>query len=348
MFSPGLKRSVGLVLNRLGFLDTYAFLRSKYTGSQVAIIFYHRVSARKDCWSVEALDPDIFEAQIRYLCRNYRILSLRELLASLNVNELPKKAVAITFDDGYKDNYLHAYPILRKYHVPATIFLASGSIGGRDLFWWDKVGYAVWHAGVRRLQLAELGNYQLESDIDRRHAALAILERLKDLPDWRKNLLIGELINRAEADIPDGLGEQLILSWEEVIEMSLNGIDFGAHTVTHPVLPNLSTGLAKWEIAQSKKDVETRIGKGVHFFAYPDGQFNAQIADIVREVGFIGACADYPSWIRFTANPYELGRIGGGADHGNEDVFKFLLSGLWSDLQNALGARKSFGTDRHV
>jgi peptidoglycan/xylan/chitin deacetylase (PgdA/CDA1 family) len=349
MFSPGLKRSVGTILTRLGFLGAYAFLRSKYTGSQVAIIFYHKVSARKDCWSVEALDPDIFEGQIRYLCRNYRILSLRELLASLNVGELPKKkAVAITFDDGYKDNYLHAYPILRKYHVPATIFLASGSIGGRDLFWWDKVGYAVWHAGVRQIQLAELGNYQLESDIDRRHAALAILERLKGLPDWRKNLLIRELINRAEADIPDGLGEQLILSWEEVIEMSRNGIDFGAHTVTHPILLNLPTELARWEIAQSKKDVETRIGKRVHFFAYPDGQFNAQIADMVREVGFIGACAAYPSWISSTANPYELGRIAGCEDHGNEDVFKFLLSGLWRDVQSALGGRKSSGTDRHV
>jgi len=95
MFSPGLKRSVGTILTRLGFLGAYAFLRSKYTGSQVAIIFYHRVSARKDCWSVEALDPDLFEGQIRYLCRNYRILSLRDLLASLNVSELPKKAVAI-------------------------------------------------------------------------------------------------------------------------------------------------------------------------------------------------------------------------------------------------------------
>lgn len=339
MFSPGLKRSVGKVLSRLGLLDAYAFVRSKYTGSQVAIIIYHRVSARKDCWSVEALDPDIFEGQIRYLCCNYRILSLQELLTSLVAGELSKKkAVAITFDDGYKDNYLHAYPILKKYHVPATIFLTSGSIGTRDLFWWDKVGYAVWHADVRQLQLEELGSYRLESDVDKRHATSAILEKLKGLPDRRKNQLIEELINTAEADIPDGLGEQLILSWDEVIEMSRNGIDFGAHTVTHPVLLKLPTERAGWEIAQSKKDVETRVGKPAYSFAYPDGQFNAQIAEIVREAGFIGACADYPSWISPKANPYALGRVAGCEDQGNEDVFKFLLSGLWRDLQSVLGA----------
>lgn len=262
------------------------------------------------------------------------------MLACLNDGKLlHRKAWAITLDDGYRDNYLYAYPILRKYHAPATIFLASGSIGTGNLFWWDKVGYAVWHARIRQLRLTQLGDYRLESGLDRRHAVSAIVEKLKSLPEQRKSSLIEELIETAEVDIPDILGEQLVLSWDEVQDMSRNGVDFGAHTVTHPILPNLPTERARWEIAQSRRDIEARVRKPIHIFAYPDGAFNAEIVEMVRELGFHAACTCDPNWISSTTNPYKLDRMIGSEDF---DIFKFLLSGLWRDLQSTLGRRKKW------
>ena len=108
---------------------------------------------------------------------------------------LPEKAVVITFDDGYKDNYLYAYPILKKHRIPATIFLATGHIDTGKLFWWDKVSYVIRHTNVGQLNLGELGTYSVQSDLDRFHTNFIITEGLKKLPNVRKNLLIEKLLN---------------------------------------------------------------------------------------------------------------------------------------------------------
>ena len=334
MFSPKVKHSVGAILNHLGFLDTYASLRSKRIGSQVAILWYHRVTAKKDQWSYEALDPRVFEEQMRYLHDNYEILSLEELVRCLYRGTLlHRKSVCITLDDGYRDNYLYAYPVLRKYNMPATIFLTSGHVGTGALFWWDKVAYAVWHARVGQLGLPQLGSYRLESGLDRRRAVSAILDKLKRMPDQKKNSFTEELVETAEVDIPDRLGEQFVLSWDEVLDMSRNGVDFGGHTVSHPILVNMPADQANREIVHSKKVIETVVGKPVHFFAYPDGSYNPQVVEMVKDAGFHAACTCDPNWINSMTNPYECGRVPGCDDF---DLFKFLLSGLWRDLQSVL------------
>jgi len=334
MFSPTIKQSAGTVLNRLGLLDTYAFLKRKRIGSQVIVMWYHRVSPTRDDWSYEALSPKSFQRQIAYLCCTCEIVPLGRLIACLREGKsLPDRVAAITIDDGYKDNYLYAYPILTRFRVPATIFLTTGHIGTSDLFWWDKVGYLIQHTGVERLRLGENWSYRLESPAKRRYASLSITEKLKEMPEAEKNLIIEELVNVAGVHIPDFIGQQLILSWSEVSEMSRNGIDFGAHSVTHPILTMTSLKEARREIAQSRDDIEARIGKQVQFFCYPNGDFNAEIEAIVKELGFLAAFTCDPAWIIRRPNFYELGRIGGDE---NFDMFKFQWSGLWSDLRTAL------------
>jgi len=336
MFSPTIKRSAGTILNRLGLLHTYAFLKRKGIGSQVTIMWYHRISPTRDDWSLEALSPKSFERQIVYLCRTCQILPLGKLMACLREGKsLPDRVAAITIDDGYKDNYLYAYPILRKFQVPATIFLTTGHIGTPNLFWWDKVGYLIQHTSVERLRLGEHYSYRLESPTKRRYAHLSITEKLKDLPDAQKNLIIEDLVNVAGVHIPYSVGQQLILSWTEVSEMSRNGVDFGAHTVTHPILTMTPPEEARREIAQSREDIEARVGKPVRLFSYPNGDFNAEIEGIVKELGFLAAFTCDPVWISSKSNFYELGRIGGPEDF---DMFKLQWSGLWGDLRTALGS----------
>jgi peptidoglycan/xylan/chitin deacetylase (PgdA/CDA1 family) len=325
------KTLAATIFSRLHLSDGYAFLKSKITGSHVAIMMYHRVATRKDEWSlVSTLDPERFESEIRYLCENFSILSLEELYQYLQQGESLKKAVAITFDDGYKDNYLCAFPILRRYRVPATFFLTSGHIGTSRLFWWDRVGYVIHHTEIRRLQLDELGTYRLETASDRSRANGEIINRLECLGEDKKNDLIEQLADICKVEISAVLGSQLILSWDEVREMSRDGAQFGAHTVTHPNLTSLPLEQARSEILQSKTSIEKELGKAVRFFAYPGGSFNLEIARIVQQSGFVAATSIEPSWVTRRSDLYRLPRIG---ITENPNISAVLLSGLWGDMQ---------------
>jgi len=330
-----IKALAAATANHLGLLDAYTFFRRKLTKSQVVILMYHRVSPSKDNWSLEPLSPQTFERQIEYFCRKYEILDLGELVQFIQQGKsLPQKAMVITFDDGYKDNYLYAYPILKKYHIPAIIFLTTGHIGTGKLFWWDKVSYVIQQTNVGQLNLDELGNYSLQSELDKSHASFIITERLKKLPEGKKERLIEKLLSTAAVELPPNLGKELILSWDEVVEMSNNGISFGAHSVNHPILTNMPLEQAKWEIIQSKKDIEGRICKEVITFSYPNGDFSPEIAKFIQESGFSCAVSVLPGkLISSKDNPYELSRIGAIEDFNK---FKVMFCGLWGDLQGML------------
>lgn len=321
--------------NRFGFLDTYAFVRRRVTRSHVAILMYHRVSLKRDAWSLEPISPQGFEMQMRYFCRNYEIIPLDKLVEYMTQGiPLPKKAVVITFDDGYKDNYRNAYPILKKYHIPATIFLTTGHIGTGNLFWWDKVSYIINHTNVDKLYLDEFGSYSLKSDAEKFRACSIIEERLKKLNPDLEDLFIKKLLISTETDYPSDLGIELILNWDEIKEMSRNGIAFGAHTVNHKILTKLPLARARWEIVKSKNDIEKRIGQQVTAFSYPNGDFCEDIVGLVRKNGFSCAVATSPGKIISPKdNIYGLNRIQLAEDFNKS---KAMVCGLWSDLRAVL------------
>lgn len=299
---------------------------------------YHRVCPKGDNWSLEPLSPQSFERQLEYFCRSYEIVPLEKLVQCIQQGKsLPEKAVAITFDDGYKDNYLYAYPILKKRHVPVTIFLATGYIGKDRLFWWDEVSYMINNTTAAQLDLDELGSYSLRP-LNRCRAGFIISEKLEDLPDARKNILIEKLTGICQVSIPPGLGQELVLSWDEVREMSNDGIAFGAHTVNHPSLTNMPFEQAKWEITQSKKDIEDKLGKEVRAFSYPDGKFDSEIVKFVKENGFTYAVSIlHGKLISSKDNIYTLSRI---EAFGDSNIFKVVFCGLWGDLQGILRRRQ--------
>jgi peptidoglycan/xylan/chitin deacetylase (PgdA/CDA1 family) len=319
---------------RLRFFDAYGFLKRKHIGSQVVIVFYHRVSPARCDWSASTISPQGFESQIRFLCENFEVLSLDQLWQDLQKNRaLPKKAVVVSFDDGYRDNYVYAVPILGKYAVPATFFLTTGHVGFNKPFPWDKVGYLVHHAAAARLKLEELGTYSLKSAFGRRYAISAIWEKLKHFPEQKRDELIEKLAVICRVAIPADLGSRLNLSWEEAMEMSRDGFEFGAHSVTHPILTDLPPEQAKWEICRSKEDLEKRLRKKVKFFSYPDGSFNRDIVEIVKQTGVVGAVGTNPSWITRRSDVYRLGRINMIEDNNRSAA---LLCGFWGDLGTLL------------
>ena len=129
--------------------------------------------------------------------------------------------------------------------------------------------------------------------------------------------------------MPDDLGKERILSWNEIREMNTGGINFGAHTVNHPILTNMPLEQARNEIIQSKKDIEERLGKPITTFSYPNGNFNNELVEVIEESGFTCAVAAKIGMITPEAKLHELSRIPPG---WNLDTLKVSLSGLYPDL----------------
>ena len=326
-----LKTLAAVTANRSGLLNSYAFLRRKLTKSQTGILQYHRVRPQNDNWSLKPLSLQSFKRQMEYLYRNYEILSLNRLVQYIHQGKpLPEKAVAITFDDGYKYNYLYAYPILKKYHIPATIFLTTGHIGSSKLLWFDEVRYVIHLTPLNQLEFDELGSHPLRTDIDKFRASRIIIKRLKKLPEERKRVLIEKLTNTCQVDIPANLGKELLLSWGEIGEMHNDGVAFGAHSVNHPILTNLPLEEAKREILQSKKDIDEKLGQPVTAFAYPNGNFNSEIVKFIKDGFTCAVTTGISRLITLKDNPYELDRIQALEDFNK---CKVMFSGLYHDLR---------------
>jgi peptidoglycan/xylan/chitin deacetylase (PgdA/CDA1 family) len=317
-------------------LDCYAFIRRQVTKSQVAVLAYHgRHSKGGTNPAIEyTFGPQEFERQIAYFCKNYEIISLDTIAQYLHQQKtLPRKAIAITFDDGYSDSYYFAFPILKKYSVPATIFLVVGHIGKDDLFWWDKITYAIRYAQIAQLDIKELGSYSLQSSAEKEKAIKSVWEHLKQMPEAEKNSIVESIMALCPTEIPDGLAKRLILSWDQVKEMRDMGISFGDHTMNHPILTKVSLERARQEIFESKKIIEERLGDKVRAFAYPNGKtgdYNETVIKMVQRAGFECAVTTIPQLVSPTVSPYQIGRI---VELSDISRLKVMLSGLWGDLR---------------
>lgn len=330
--------SIAAMADHMQFLSLYAFIRRQVTNSQVAVLLYHTIHSIGDMWFTDnnAVNPQQFETQIAYLCRNFEILSLDVIAQYIHQRRtLPKKAVAITFDDGYSDNYHNAFPILKKYSAPATIFLLVGHIEKDNLFWWDKISYAIHYAQVTQLSIKGLGNYSLRSNAEKAKATISIFGHLKQIPEAEKNRTVDSIMALCLTEIPDGLAKRLILSWHQVKEMSDAGISFGAHTMSHPILTRVSLERVREEIRDSKRIIEEKLGRNITSFSYPggkNGDYNESVVKMVEAAGFECAVTVMPRLLSPTVSPYLIGRM---ADVNDLSKLKVQLSGLWGDLPSS-------------
>jgi peptidoglycan/xylan/chitin deacetylase (PgdA/CDA1 family) len=328
------KRLIATALNYTGFLDTYAFIRKLIAYPVGAIIEYHRICPLDQIVGDPnlVLSPETFEKHVKYLSAKYEILSLDQMAEYIQLRKRPPKTAAVlTFDDGYRDLFLYAYPILERYKLPATIFLISGYVGSEDLFWWDKISHAIFQTSITQLNLEGIGKYWIRDQLEKSVANKSILTKLKESPESRRNTLIEKLLDICQVDTNE-LGRKVNLSWNEIKEMDRKGIKFGAHSISHPRLPELSLERANDEIVGSKHAVEENLGKEVTSFSYPYGQQNSEVINLVKEAGFRCAVTDLIPYRRVCVedNVYCLQRIPGVQDLNK---LKGMLCGFVGDAQ---------------
>jgi len=260
--------------------------------------------------------PEMFARQMDYLVSNYNVISGSELVAFIqHEKKLPPNAAVITFDDGYLDNYINAYPILKARNLPAIIFLATDYIGTNKPFYWDWVANCFYHTRKDNVELPNLGLQTWQNDAMRDKVMLRWIESLKKMPESEKQTFLNRLPEILEVSINNSAFTNLMISWAQAREMSEHRIEMGGHTVSHPILTRISLDDVTMELSKSKKHIEEEVGKPAISFAYPNGQstdFNAEIASRVASVGFKTAFTllSGPTRYRTVANqPFNIRRI---------------------------------------
>jgi peptidoglycan/xylan/chitin deacetylase (PgdA/CDA1 family) len=287
----------------------FPFIRRRREPS-FQILSYHRVND-EGAHFFPGVPVQQFRQQMEALARHTTVLPLGELVERMFAADLPPRSVAITFDDGYRDNYECAYPVLRALRLPATIFLTTGPLDTGEPLWHDRVFDAFEHAGDTSLTLK--GRSFPMAPIAARHAALRhVLTHLRSLDPEERNRTIRGIEDQVGSKAPEDRARRM-LTWEQVREMAAGGITFGAHTVSHPILTRVGLEEATAEIRDSKAAIERELGRPVDQFAYPNGtraDFNDAILRILRDQGF--RCAVTTLWgINDTAcDPFELKRVG--------------------------------------
>jgi peptidoglycan/xylan/chitin deacetylase (PgdA/CDA1 family) len=311
----GLKHLAGGAQLKRGSDGTAAFpyvMRRKRPNFQ--ILTFHRLTRRQDPF-FPALPMEVFCRQVKYLARHYQIVDLAQLLRRLrNQEPIPRNAVALTFDDGYRDNFDLAFPILKQFGVPMTLFLTTGFLNREDLLWNDKVCFALKHTRKRQVELScDRGKcYMLGTEEQRLRAAAELLWFLRHVPHDERDRSIDELQALLGIQDFDYLWNNM-LSWEQVRTMYHHGIRFGSHTVSHPILSRLPLAQAREEIVNSKVAIQNELGAAVELFAFPVGttaDFNVGLCAVVREAGFLGAVTTVFGTNTALSDPYALRRIG--------------------------------------
>ena len=275
------------------------------------ILMYHRFAER-----------DAIARQCAHIRKYYTPVSLGQVSEWLMAGGgWPDNALAVTVDDGYRDFYQVAYPVFREYEIPATVYLVSDFLDRRLWLWVDRVRWAYLNseaaAGSRpeRLRMA-----QERIEAAKRMKNQERLEWLDRLP--------GELKVRIPEEAPEEYGA---LRWGEVRDAAQNGMEFGAHTRTHPILSMVEGERElRDEIGGSKRRIEEELGRAVNHFCYPNGSvqdFSAAAVEVVRAAGFRTATTTERGFVTAKADALRLRRI--GVEPGlDEQYFAECAAGL--------------------
>lgn len=253
------------------------------------ILVYHRVNDENDS-IFPGVPTRAFAEQMEYVAENYRVCSLAETVERIRSDDVPADLLTITFDDGYRDNYIHAFPILNRLGLPATIFLATDAIDSGRMLWHDRVFYALRATQARSLeQFGENGQtYPLNTTAEKRHALTEVLKFLWSLDDSERCLWVERLTQQLVGE--KSLNSNgLMLRWADIKVMKEHHIGFGGHTVTHPILSKISVRQIRREIRDSKEIIESKLEMPVKHFAYPVGRredFTNTVKNELRDAGF--------------------------------------------------------------
>lgn len=289
--------------------------RAGHRTGRGAILLYHRVAVPgTDPWHI-AVSPERFDDHMALLRAEFEPMTLDELVDCAQRRRIPPRAVAVTFDDGYRDNLTAALPTLERHGVPATVFVATRYVGAGAPFWWDELTALL----LRRIPLPDpldlaLGDVRLrwrtQSRSQRREAHDGLQELLRRSTPERVEMVMGMLREAARLGGPAHTRDATPMTVDELRELARSDlIDIGAHTRAHVSLPALDAEIARAEVEGSAGDLDLLLGRPPSSFSYPFGDHGARGRRVVRKAGFAYAAGTAAGAVTWLTNPFELPRL---------------------------------------
>lgn len=317
------QRILYFILFYSGLLHLFLLLFKKLKRNHAAVVLmYHRIiddRAEDHLYKNPSVHHGVrdFEREMAFLSRWLRVASMDEIARRVhNGRPFPEPCAAVTFDDGYRDNHDLAWPILKRYGLPATIYLTTDLVGTGKRTWFDRIEYALLTTREKTVLLPRLfGDAPIDiADAEGKRRANALISKaLKRVDEKEKRALLDALFRSLKVEENgEHLPSRRMLNWDEVRRMSRGGVAFGAHTASHPILTRMPVEEAKREIRSSKRILERETGRGVRHFAFPNGMrddFSEELKDFCREEGFETIAAAEHGFVDAASDPWFLRRF---------------------------------------
>ncbi|MBI5180245.1 MAG: polysaccharide deacetylase family protein [Nitrospirae bacterium] len=273
--------------NIIGLLAQTSLIKTIISIDCCPIFMFHRITDKKVDNNYLSIDANSFERIILFLKKEFRIIDLMSWIKGQKNN---KSGCVITFDDGWLDNYTNAFPILKKYNIPATIFLCAGMVGTNQGFWFERTSNLI-------------NTIDTNGDLENAKKYFSTIipkEKLNIIKD--KKGLLWQINNELKKMHPNQISNWLdeaetsfsikfdkrrsVMNWEEIKEMSYENISFGSHGMSHSILTILSREEKYYEINQSKKILEGANINFVPALTFPNGNYDQEVLDVAEEAGY--------------------------------------------------------------
>ena len=285
-----LKKFFGIIFFTTGF---FYILRFFYRNKLIVLTFHNP-------------NHNEFEKQIKFIKKYYNPSTLNELYNYYYKNRrLPKYSLLLTFDDGYKNVKTFVEPILNKYGVKAIVFVPTGFINDKVFSWWDVIEYALVNTYNDHIVINDM-NYKIDGKIIDN-----LIEKfsriIKRGNENLKQRIVSEILEQTGVTLPNKVPEKYqFLRWKDIRNSSM---DYGSHTVTHPILTYLNKKNIRKELFDSKKHLELNLGKPIISFCYPNGDYNELVLKEVKSSGYKIAFSTRFGFCDNNSNPLALKRI---------------------------------------
>lgn len=299
----------------------------RYRASNPTILMYHGVTVNEPR-GIENCDGKHvhitrFREQLAILKAHRRVLPLTELVNGVVRGDDMRNAVAITFDDGFENNLVHAADVLSEHRASATFFLATGYIGTDRWMWVDRLEFAIDRYPREELELTGLGRI---STRDKRAALRQIKAFCKRQPEAELQNLLSEVEHRTGTDSAPPLGDYRFMTWDQVEQLKSAGFEIGAHTVNHPILSRVSVERAESEMLESRDQIKKALGNCSEVFCYPNGKSSDYTPEVMQAAArhFSAALATNRGPAR-SSERYEMRRIGVGYETTSDEFVRMLI-----------------------
>ena len=304
----------------------------------VWILRYHSVSDSRDqnfryVTPSIAVSPRVFESHTAFLSSHNTIISLDDVAAWINgAISLPRQSVVITFDDGYQDNYRHAYPILKKYGATATFYVVTDAIGNAQPLWTSELRDIVYRASQRHVTLNSIGSERIDlTDEAAKKQTIQTIGRIMRCTDKKtRGVIIREMRDKLIGE-KNGFLDEVMMSWDELREMKRGGMCIGSHTMSHPLLSAISQQEAAIEIAGSKTKIEEELDAPAVHLSYPNPgegvHVNEAVKNLVRHAGYLTARTSSKGSVRKDSDLFALKGISIDNSCSHPALLAWMLNG---------------------